>query len=364
VGEVRVSNWELVLYITYCFRLRDTTPAIVVVGGFFGDEGKGKVAAYLGINDNPSIAVRTGSINAGHTVSYDGRVWRLRAVPSAFLNKRCRLLIAPGALIKIDVFLNEVRETEAEGRVFVDYNTGIITDEHVRRESSDSVMNLIGSTKQGVGAATADRVMRVLKLAKDHDVLKQYLTDVALEVNDAVDRGELVIIEGTQGLFLSLYFGTYPYVTSRDTSASGVLSEVGLGPKKVDDVLVVFKSYVTRVGEGPLPNELSFNEAERLGLIERASVTGRVRRAAPFNFELARRAVMINSATQVAITKLDVLFKDVANVREWGKLPREARAWIEEVEGVLKVPVALVGTGEDVRAVVDRRADIFGSLRR
>jgi len=346
------------------YMLRDITPVTVVVGGFFGDEGKGKVAAYLGLSIKPSVAVRTGSINAGHTVTYCGRTWKLRSIPSAFLHKLCRLYIPAGALISIPVFFNEVREAECDGRVFIDFNTGVITDEHVMRERGDEVMSLIGSTKQGVGAAMADRVRRVLKLARDYEELKSYLRDVALEVNEAVDRGEEVLIEGTQGLYLSLYFGTYPYVTSRDTSASGVLSEVGLGPKKVDDVLVVFKSYVTRVGEGPLPNELSYDDIVKFGFLEKASVTGRVRRAAPFNYELARRAVTINSATQVAITKIDVLFRDAQNVREWGKLPREARKWVEEVEEVLKVPVTLVGTGEEVEAMVDRRKDVFGSLRR
>ncbi|MEM2376734.1 MAG: adenylosuccinate synthetase, partial [Sulfolobales archaeon] len=162
----------------------------------------------------------------------------------------------------------------------------------------------------------------------------------------------------------SLYFGTYPFVTSRDTSASGVLSEAGIGPKKVDDVLVVFKSYVTRVGEGPLPQELNTEDVERLGLVERASVTGRIRRAAPFNIELAKKAVIINSATQVALTKIDVLFKDAYNVREWWKLPLSARVWIEEIENVLKVPITLIGTGEDVTAIIDRRKEIFGSMRR
>lgn len=355
---------ELTLYTDKSTILRDITPVTVVVGGFFGDEGKGKVVSYLGLKDRPSAAVRTGSINAGHTVSFNGRVWKLRVVPSAFLWRSCRLYVPAGALISIQTFLSEVRETECNGRIFVDFNTGVITEEHVARENADELMKSIGSTRQGVGAAGSDRVMRRLKLAKDYDVLRDYLRDVALEVNDYVDRGESVLIEGTQGFYLSLYFGTYPYVTSRDTSASGVLSEVGLGPKKVDDVLVVFKSYVTRVGEGPLPNELSPTDVEKLGFSERASVTGRIRRAAPFNLELARKAVIINSATQIALTKIDALFKDAYNVREWGKLPPNARAWIDDIENVLKVPITLIGTGEDVMAIVDRRQDVFGSLKR
>ncbi len=344
--------------------MRDITSVTVVVGGFFGDEGKGKVVAYLGLKDKPSAAVRTGSINAGHTVSFEGKTWKLRVVPSTFLYRACRLYIPAGALISTQSFFDDVKATECDGRVFIDFNTGVITEEHVKKEVADDLMRMIGSTKQGVGAAGSERVMRRLKLAKDYEALRNYLTDVTSEVNDYIDRGERVLVEGTQGFHLSLYFGTYPYVTSRDTSASGVLSEAGIGPKKVDEVLVVFKSYVTRVGEGPLPNELSSMDVEKFGFTERASVTGRLRRAAPFNQELARKAVVVNSATQVAITKVDVLFKDTHNVREWCKLPEEVRKWVDEIENTLKVPVTLIGTGEDAMAMIDRREGVFGSSRR
>jgi len=166
------------------------------------------------------------------------------------------------------------------------------------------------------------------------------------------------LVEGTQGTYLSLYHGTYPYVTSRDTTASGILSEIGIGPKRVDNIVVVFKAYVTRVGEGPLEGELKPEEAEKRGWVEKASVTGRLRRAAPFNFKLAERAVMLNSATCIAITKLDALFPEASHVRSWDKLPGEAKKWIEEVESVLKKPVVLIGTGEFLEDVVDRTRDL------
>jgi len=144
-------------------------------------------------------------------------------------------------------------------------------------------------------------------------------------------------------------------VTSRDTTAAAVCSEVGVGPTKVNEVLVVFKAYVTRVGGGPLPGELPEDEAERRGWSEVATVTGRKRRAAPFNFDLARRAVMLNGATSVAITKLDVLYPDSTGARSWGELSLEAREFVEKVEEELKVKVALVGTGPKVLDVVDLR---------
>ncbi|MEM1927994.1 MAG: adenylosuccinate synthetase [Acidilobaceae archaeon] len=334
------------------------TALVVVVGGFFGDEGKGKIAAYLGLVDNPAIAVRTGAVNAGHTVVFEGRTWRLRVVPSSFINKKVVLAVAPGALIRLDVFLKEVEETGVRDRMFVDMNTGVIEEKHVELEKRDSELaGAIGSTLQGVGYAMSDRVLRRLRLAKDFPELSPYVSDVPLLVNEALDRGELVLVEGTQGAFLSLYHGTYPYVTSRDTTASAVLSEVGVGPTRVTDVILVFKSYVTRVGGGPLEGELSPEDAEKLGLVEYGSVTGRRRRVALFNLKLAQRAVMLNSPTQIAITKLDALFPDARCARRWESLPRGAREWVESIENALRTPVTLLGTGESVECVVDRRRD-------
>ena len=331
----------------------------VIVGGFYGDEGKGKICAYLALKDAPDILVRTGGVNAGHTVHYKGRSWKLRIVPSGFLCEKSKLMIAAGALLRLDVFWKEIEETGSQGRIRVDHKAGVITEEHVIRENEDPHLSKrIESTRQGVGAAMADRVMRRLRLARDYEELKPYLEDVAWTVNTALDEGKIVYVEGTQGLQLSLLHGDYPYVTSRDTTASGVLSEVGVGPKRVDDVIVVFKAYVTRVGAGNLPGELTVEEAERRGLLEVATVTGRPRRAAPFNVELARRAIVLNSATQAALTKIDVLYPEARGATSWEQLPRKARDWIESLEESLKVPITLIGTGEDARHTVDRRRDL------
>jgi len=334
-------------------------PLAIVVGGFFGDEGKGKVGAYLALADKPSIAVRCGSINAGHTVSFSGKTWKLRLVPTFFVNSSTKLMLAAGALIRLDVFFKEVEETGAKGRIYVDRNAGVIEEKHVEAEKNDPFLAKdVGSTLQGVGFAMADRVLRKLRLAKDFEVLKEYIADVAQEVNCALDRGELVYIEGVQGTFLSLYHGTYPYVTSRDTTAAAFASEVGVGPKRVDHVIVVFKSYVTRVGGGPLEGELTREEVEKLGLVEVATVTGRRRRAALFNTQLARRAIMLNSATQIAITRLDTLYPQDRCVREWGNLSKEAKNWLENLEKELGVPITIISTGEDALCTIDRRKEL------
>ena len=330
----------------------------LLVGGFFGDEGKGKIAAYITLYRQYKYAARTGAINAGHTVTHMGRSYKLRTVPSGFINPETFLLIPPGALIKLDVFTNEIGELRVGNRICVDNQTGVIEEVHVEREKTDPLLRTIGSTFQGVGAAVSDRVLRRLKLARDIRELEKYLCDVPLIVNSVLDRGEKIIIEGTQGTFLSLYHGTYPYVTSRDTTASALISEVGIGPRRVDEVVVVFKAYVTRVGEGPLEGELSEDEITRRGWIERGTVTGRLRRAAPFNLELAKRAVLLNSATQIAITKIDTLFPETRGIKSWDKLPSTVKKWIDEVESYLKKPVTLIGTGEEVVDTIDRTRDL------
>jgi adenylosuccinate synthase len=200
-----------------------------------------------------------------------------------------------------------------------------------------------------------ERVRRTAKVAKDIPELQPYLTDVTTEANNAIDDGKRVLLEGTQGLMLSLFYGTYPYVTSRDTSASAICSEAGVGPTKIDDVLVVFKAFMTRVGTGPIPGELTKEEASKRGWFETAAGTGRDRRSAPFNFELAKKAVMVNGATQAALTKLDALYPECRSAKKIDELPSEAKQFVNEIEKQTGIPVALIGTGPEAMDIIDRR---------
>ncbi len=329
----------------------------MVVGGFFGDEGKGKIVSYISYHDKPAIVARGGvGPNAGHTVTFRGKQYKLRQLPSGFVNETSRLLIGPGVLINPNILLKEIRETGVNPkRVGVDYQCGIIEDTHIKRDQKEDLKGRLGTTGTGCGPANADRALRILKLARDVDQLKEFLTDVPGELHEAIDNGEEVLIEGTQGTFLSLYHGTYPYVTSKDVTASAICSDVGIGPKYVKDVLIVFKAYVTRVGAGPLPGELSEEEAEKRGWLEIATVTGRKRRAAPFNFELARRAVKLNSATMIAITKLDRVYPDTYGVRDFDKLSDEAIEFVRRVEKEVGVPVKIISTGPDIMDTIDLR---------
>ena len=329
----------------------------VVVGGFFGDEGKGKIISYLAIKDNPKIIVRGGAgPNAGHTIKDGNQVYKVRMLPSGFLNKNAKVMIGPGVVVNPDVLNKEIQDFDVTGRAFIDKHCGIIEETHLVRDSKGELKEKIGSTGSGTGPANADRAMRVLKLAKDFDSLSSLIVDVPLEINSALDANENILVEGTQGTFLSLWHGTYPFVTSKDVTASGICADVGLGPTKVDEVIIVFKSYVTRVGTGPLDKELSVEDAEKKGWSEFGTVTGRQRRAADFDFDLARRAIMLNGATQISITKLDVLFTDCSGKTSFDELSDDAKAFIKNIETELNIPITIIGTGPDICDVIDRRS--------
>ena len=320
-------------------------PSTVIVGGFYGDEGKGKIVSYLAMKDNPVIAVRGGvGPNAGHTIEHNNKKYKVRMLPSAFLNPNTRLLIGPGVVVSPEVLLKEIEEFGAQDRSYVDFQCGIIEESHRSTDSQGRLKQSIGSTGTGTGPANADRAMRTLKLAKEIDSLAFYLEDVPNAINFALDKNEKVLIEGTQGTFLSLWHGTYPFVTSKDVTASGICSDVGIGPTRVDEVIIVFKAYVTRVGEGPLKNEIAPEQAVSRGWQEIGTVTGRQRRAADFDFDLAKRAIMLNGATQIAITKLDVVFPECAHMQSFSDLSSPAKYFIKNIEDQLKIPVTLIGT--------------------
>ena len=330
-------------------------PCTIIAGAFWGDEGKGKIISYLALKDKLDVCLRTGSVNAAHTVWYQGNRYALHMVPAAFVYEKCRLLIGAGSNVHVAKFLEEVKATNVKNRIGIDHQASIIEEKHSIQDKTNAHLKGLGTTGWGIGPAIEERVRRTAKLAKDIPELQPYLTDVTTEVNNAIDAGKKVLLEGTQGLMLSLFHGTYPYVTGRDTSASAICSEAGVGPTKVNDVLVVFKAFVTRVGTGPLPEELTKEEALKRGWFETAAGTGRDRRSAPFNFELARKAVIVNGATQAALTKLDVLHPECKSARTYDELPMEAEHFINEIEKQTGIPVVLIGTGPEALDIIDRR---------
>ncbi len=277
-------------------------------------------------------------------------------VPAAFVYDKTRLLISAGANVHVGQFFKEVEQTKVGHRVGIDQNASIIEEKHSVQDKASAVNKGIGTTGWGVGPAVEERVRRTAKLAKDIPELKPYLTDSVEEINDGLDAGKKVLLEGTQGFMLSLFLsGGYPYVTGRDTGASAIASEAGVGPTRVDDVLIVYKSFMTRVGAGPLPGEISKEEAQKRGWFEVAAGTGRDRRSAPFDFDLARSTARINGATQAAVTKLDSLFPECAGARKFEELPTEAKEFVRKVERRSGVPVVLLGTGPDALDIIDLR---------
>src|SRR3989449_6040454 len=318
---------------------------------------RGKIAAYLALKDKPDICVRGGNgPNAGHTVFHDGREYHLRLIPSGFVNRSTRLMIGPGVPVETAILLDEIRDTDSENRISVDYQCAMLEERHKTQEcESEHLSNKIGSTKSGVGACNAERALRMVRLARQETSLTPYVGDTVAEIHQALWNGRNVMVEGTQGAFLSLYHGTYPYVTSKDVTASQACADVGIGPTEVDDVMIIFKAYVTRVGEGPLEGQLDREEVLRRGWMEHGTVTGRERRAPPFDFKLAKRAVHLNGATQIALTKLDVLFPTAKGAQHIEDLDKGAKAFISEIEKQTGVPVTLIGTGPKEEDLIDLR---------
>ncbi|MDL2246604.1 adenylosuccinate synthetase [Methanobrevibacter sp. OttesenSCG-928-K11] len=336
----------------------------ILVGGAWGDEGKGKCITYLCDKDKPNVIARAGvGPNAGHSVEFNGEKYGLRLVPSGFMHTDAQLFIGAGVLVDPDVFFNELDylgKYKLKGRTFVDPRCAVVTEEHRTRDrGSDHLFKKIGSTGSGCGPANSDRVLRTAKLAKEVPELEDYIKDVALATNEAIDNGEDVFIEGSQGFALSLYYGTYPYVTSKDTTASTFAADVGVGPTKIDEVINVFKAYITRVGEGPFATEISQEEAEKLDIEEYGTVTGRRRRVGLFDMDLAKESCMINGATQIALTCVDRLYPNCARTQDYSDLSAETKAFINDIETETGVPVTIISTGPDLKDTIDLRDELL-----
>lgn len=330
----------------------------IVTGGFYGDEGKGKIVGYLSVHDKADIVVRAGAgPQAGHTVTSNVKVTQ---VPSGLINPKSRLLIARGTLISPDVFLKEVKEYNLAGRIFIDKGCTIIEKRHIQEEAE--LVKRIGSVGTGVGPARVERIMRSAKIAKDEPRLKEFLTDVAEEVNTAAGKKKRILIEGVQGYGLSLLdHRYYPYVTSQDTTASQFAADTGIGPKLVDHVVVIFKAYVSRVGEDPRYKQWNQKKADKMGIVERGSVSGRIRKLSNFNIEMAAEAIMRNTGDQAVLTCIDRLFPGNENVTEFKKLTQQAKNFIRETEAKIKkknplfTKFHIISTGPDIMDIIDLR---------
>jgi adenylosuccinate synthase len=334
----------------------------VVVGGQFGSEGKGKVSAFIAKQEDLDICVRCGGPNSGHSfVDENGRMIVLRQLPTGYINPKTRLLIPAGALIDLAVLRQEIEFLALPpSRIGIDRSAFIIDERDREKERALGLRERLSSTLCGVGAAQSRRILRAedAKLAKDifepDPHLRNYLTNVSEEVNHGLDQGQKVLIEGTQGFGLSLYHSDcFPRTTSRDTIAAGFLSEVGVSPRLVTEVVVVFRTFPIRVAgqqAGPLINEISWEQLQKESgyphsIAERTSVTQKIRRVARFDWDLAKKAVDINRPTRIAINGLDLLSYENSGVCDFRSLTPEAIAFIQRLQRQSNTSMLYLGTG-------------------
>jgi len=340
-------------------------PAIVLLGAQWGDEGKGKATDLLG--DRVKYVVRyQGGNNAGHTVVIGDQKYALHLLPSGILTPSCIPVIGNGVVIDPAVLLEEIAGLNERGvdtsNLKISTNAHLITPYH---RTIDKVSerflgkSKIGTTGRGIGPAYADKINRIGIRVQDlfdtsilrqkiegalrdknqvlikvfnrkglevdevlseylqfAEILKPYVTDTSLLLNQALDRGENVLLEGSQGTLLDVDHGTYPFVTSSNPTAGGASTGSGIGPTRISRVIGIVKAYTTRVGSGPFPTELFDEDGEKLRSIggEFGTTTGRSRRCGWYDAPIARYAVRINGITDFFLTKLDVL-------TGWEKIP-------------------------------------------
>lgn len=349
----------------------------VVVGGQWGSEGKGNIANYLA-PEYPYL-MRVGGPNAGHYVlDDDGTSYCHRLLPSG--SRRYHqpiLLIGPGATLGLEILLREIEECGARGRLRIHPQAAIILDHDIANEQV--LVNAIGSTAQGVGQCAARRILRdgTTVMAQDVPELADYIDDTTealeliLRANPGANQHKL-LLEATQGTGLSLYHGSYPHVTSRDTTVSGTCAEAGIAPAFVDRVFMVLRTNPIRVGtgggqvSGPMGKETNWDAvAQNAGLDpealrdqERGSVSLITRRVAEFDFEQAARSAFLNGATDLAITFADYLDPENAEARSFEELTPDTQQFIYEVQDRVGVPVSLISVGFFNGCIIDRRSPV------
>jgi adenylosuccinate synthase len=329
----------------------------IVVGGQFGDEGKGKIAAYLTRKDNLSHVVRAGvGANAGHTVVLDsGTTHVLIHVPAGFVNPTAKLYIAAGTLINVDVLLDEINLLNLRGRIYVDENCGLVESSYVSAEKRNRSLDKVGSTRCGTTEGNARRAMRRVRKAKDEERLRPFLANVSLTLEEALRRGEKVLIEGTQGVGLSLYHGSYPYVTSKDVTTASLLADVGLSFRWVSNVYLVCRTFPVRIADGPLFGEMDSAEIDSKQLWEYSVHMNRPKRVGKFDFQLLEKAVRLTGANLIALTHLDNVDRSVYGCRDYSLLTSSAKDFIHPIEEHAGVSVKLISTSPHLSDVIDLR---------
>jgi len=420
-------------------------PGIVLIGTQWGDEGKGKITDLLA--DQMDMVVRyQGGDNAGHTVIDGDQEFRFHLIPSGILYPHINCVIGNGVVVNPRVLIEELDGLESRGtstnKLLVSCNAHLVMPYHLILDGARELKlgeSKIGTTRKGIGPAYADKISRTglrvqdmldMKIFKEkleaaldekNDILtkiygfepfdleqivydyagyakrlKKHVTDTSLAVNKALDEGKNVFFEGAQGMLLDIDHGTYPFVTSSSPISGGACVGAGVGPKKIDRIIGVVKAYVTRVGSGPFPTELDNGTGdmmrERGG--EYGTTTGRPRRCGWFDAVILRYANMINSLTEIVVTKLDVLsqfekikicvgyeyegkiydnfpphqtvvhkcnpvyeeadgwMESLGEITEYGDLPKAAQEYLARIEELGGASISMVSVGPKRRQII------------
>lgn len=324
----------------------------IILGGQFGSEGKGKVAHYFAKKEKADYCIRVGGPNSGHTVYRGKEKLIFRILPTGIIEEHVTAVLPAGCYINLSILKEEMKSAGvSDDRVLIDKNAVIISDEFISDEKQSNLRQSIGSTESGTGAAVIARIKRkknIKLLAGDFPEL--HACDTKKILREACDKGKKIIAEGTQGFGLSLLHAEdYPYVTSRDTSAAAILSECGLSPFDVENIVMVIRSFPIRVsGEsGKLPNEIDWNTLrEESGrtedLIEYTSCTNRVRRVARFDADVAVRSIICNKPNIIVLNHLD--YVDY-NIYELDAVSEQCEVFISKVEKEIGQKITYFGTG-------------------
>jgi len=419
--------------------LKDAVPVQAVLGTQWGDEGKGKVVDLLG--ETADIVARyQGGPNAGHTVEFDGECFILHHIPTGILRPHITCVIGNGLVINPDSFQEEIAFLKGKGisidkRLWISQNAHLILPYHHLIEKvaeEDKGSETLGTTGRGIGPAYADKASRVgirvgdlldpgrlaekvawnvqMKNGILEDVggkgsvnvksildslryfgerIKACITDTSWMLHQEIQKGKRLLVEGAQGTLLDIDFGTYPFVTSSNTTIGGMATGLGLPPRKLDRIIGVIKAYTTRVGNGPLPTELKGAMGEKIREMggEYGATTGRPRRCGWFDGMVAQYAVRLNGIDVLAVTKLDVLDTldevqvcigyeyrgkaldhfpltmsvldevepiydtmpgwktTISDFKRYDDLPKPARDYLERIQTIAGIPIGIVSVG-------------------
>lgn len=328
--------------------------AIIVVDAFWGDSGKGKVAAYLAQKHRATYSARAGTgTNAGHSIFFaDGREIRTHQLPCGFLHSDTQLRVGSGVAVDPECFFGELDLLDPSynlrERTRVDYRCPLILPEYREREATDPILrDKVGTTASGTGVARAEFALRRAQQARESTALADYTTDVARELNEACGRGETILVEGSQGTHLSLALtADYPHCTSDNCTTAAFADDVGLNWQYIEEVVLVVKALPSRVGSGPLPLQLESTAEDRRGIAEYGVTTGRRRRkAAGISWSHLEEAILLNGPTQIALTFCDHLDPDVAGERSRNALTAPIHQLIDELETRYSIPISLCDCG-------------------